>query len=208
MTVLSMADRFRGFLPVVVDLETSGVDPERNGILEVGAVFLNYQQELAIDGDWHRAVAPHPETAIDPSSLQITGIDLNNRDSEPVSEQDALQGLFTKVRHAMKAADCTRAVLVAHNASFDHQFIDRAARRNGLKRNPFHPFTAIDTASLAAVAYGHTVLREVCARAGIAFDSERAHGALYDAQVTAELFCRIVNGWGALAPVPGRAGDA
>jgi ribonuclease T len=99
----------------------------------------------------------------------------------------------------MKASGCQRAILVAHNAAFDQQFLHAAVNRNQLKRDPFHPFSFIDTASLAAVAYGHTVLSEACARAEIAFDTSQAHSALYDAERTAELFCAIVNRWHSLS---------
>jgi ribonuclease T len=86
-------------------------------------------------------------------------------------------------------------VIVAHNAAFDAGFISGVCTRQAIKRNPFHPFTTVDTAALGAVAYGHTVLQELCRRAGIAFDQSRAHSAAYDAERTAELFCAIVNGW-------------
>jgi ribonuclease T len=112
-----------------------------------------------------------------------------------VDETTALTELFRVVRNAVRDHDCTRAILVAHNAAFDQGFLNQAIARTGLKRNPFHPFSSIDTASLAAVAYGHTVLSEACARASIAFDPAQAHSALYDAERTAELFCRIVNAW-------------
>ena len=86
-------------------------------------------------------------------------------------------------------------ILVAHNAAFDQQFLNRALVRTNVKRSPFHPFSFIDTASLAAVAFGHTVLSEACARAEISFDKDQAHSALYDAERTAELFCAVVNAW-------------
>lgn len=130
---------------------------------------------------------------IDPASLKFTGIDLEDPARQPVTEGDAIRAMFREVRTHMKAFDCHRAILVAHNAAFDREFLMRAVERCNVKRNPFHPFTTIDTASLAAVAYGHTVLREACARAGIDFDANRAHDALYDAERCAELFCRIVN---------------
>ena len=95
----------------------------------------------------------------------------------------------------MKLQGCHRAILVAHNASFDQGFLNTACDRQKIKRNPFHPFTTLDTATLGALAYGHTVLREACRRANIDFSEARAHGAAYDADRTAELFCHIVNTW-------------
>jgi ribonuclease T len=196
MTQQMMAQRFRGFLPVVVDLETGGFDPRRNPILEIAAVQVRFEAgRLAVAERWRRAVRPFPGGHSSAAALKFTGIDPDDPAREAIDEGLALQELFRTVRQAMREAGCHRAILVAHNAAFDQQFLNQAIERTGVKRNPFHPFSSIDTASLAAVAYGHTVLSEACARADIEFDPDQAHNALYDAERTAELFCRIVNNW-------------
>lgn len=191
-----MSERFRGFLPVVVDLETGGFDPEINPILEIAAVQVRFEGDrLTVAESWQRAVHPYPGGVLNPAALKVTGIDPHDPSREAVPEAEALRELFRQVRQALKRETCQRAILVAHNAAFDQQFLNRAVLRTQVKRNPFHPFSFIDTASLAAVAYGHTVLSEACARAQIAFDRDRAHRALYDAERTAELFCAVVNAW-------------
>jgi len=196
MNEAMMAERFRGFLPVVVDLETGGFDPRVNPILEIAAVQVRFSAgRLAVTGRWSRAVRPFAGGRSTPAALKFTGIDPDDPAREAVDEAVALQELFRVVRAAMREEGCHRAILVAHNAAFDQQFLNTATERAGVKRNPFHPFTSIDTASLAAVAYGHTVLSEACARAAIEFEPDRAHSALYDAERTAELFCSIVNSW-------------
>ena len=63
------------------------------------------------------------------------------------------------------------------------------------KRNPFHPFSVLDTVSLGGVAYGQTVLGRAMQAAGLAWNGEEAHSAVYDAERTAELFCKIANAW-------------
>lgn len=192
----AIAGRFRGFLPVVVDLETGGFDARGDAILELAAVLLDYDGDrLRPERTIHFHIEPLPGTRLDPASLSFTGIDPFNPLREAVSEPEAFGGFFREVRRAVKEQTCKRAILVAHNAAFDQQFINSAVERNALKRNPFHPFSFIDTASLAAVAYGHTVLSQACQRAGIPFDSKEAHSARYDAEVTAQLFCAIVNRW-------------
>ncbi|MBH81825.1 MAG: ribonuclease T [Gammaproteobacteria bacterium] len=194
---MEMAARFRGFLPVVVDVETGGFNPETHPILELAAVHVQFDQERLVLGEqWQQAVEPYAGSTIEPAALKVTGIDPDDPDRGALPELAALRALFGGVRRTMKREHCQRAILVAHNAAFDQQFIMRAAERAGAKRNPFHPFSFIDTASLAAVAYGHTVLSEACARANIAFEPSKAHSALYDAQRTAELFCSVVNRWG------------
>lgn len=197
---LDMAERFRGFLPVVVDIETGGFDPLNNAILEIAMVQVAFKgAELVAVQQWRRAVSPYEGSLIEPAALKVTGIDPADPDRNAVTESTALQDMFSDIRRSMKASGCQRAILVAHNAAFDQQFLHAAVNRNQLKRDPFHPFSFIDTASLAAVAYGHTVLSEACARAEIEFDTSQAHSALYDAERTAELFCAIVNRWHSLS---------
>ncbi len=194
---VSMAARFRGFLPVVVDVETSGFDPVRHAMLEIAALTLRFDAgALVIDARHQWPVRPFAEAQINPESLRLTGIDLNDPGRGAISEAEAIKRLFKIVRRQIKEHGCHRSVLVAHNAVFDAAFLRNAAVRVNAKRDPFHPFTTIDTAALAAVAYGHTVLREACARAGIAYSKEQAHSALYDAERCALLFCRMVNDWG------------
>lgn len=193
----TMSERFRGFLPVVVDLETGGFDPQTNPILEMAAVHVHFEQgRLSLGDRWQRSVHPYPGGVLNPAALKVTGIDPLDPKREAIAEREALRELFRQVRGALKRQGCQRAILVAHNAAFDQQFLNRAITRTRVKRNPFHPFSFIDTASLAAVTYGHTVLSEACARADITFDRAQAHSALYDAERTAELFCAVVNAWG------------
>ena len=201
MTDNIMAHRFRGFLPVAVDIETSGFDARRHGILEIAAItFGFYDRELVIEQRRRWAVQPFAAAAIDQASLKVTGIDLDDHDRGAMSEKIALTELFKLVRKDVKRHGCQRAILVAHNAAFDAGFLHKAVERTKVKRDPFHPFSALDTASLAAVSYGHTVLSESCSRAGIPYEKEKAHNALYDAERCALLFCKVVNTWNTLMP--------
>ena len=199
---MHMAERFRGYLPVVVDIETGGFNPTEHAILEIALVHVQFADgELVRDAPWAQAVTPYPGGRVEPAALKVTGIDLDDRSRNPLNEAETLRAMFRNVRQRVKAAGCQRAILVAHNAAFDLQFLNQAIARVGNKRSPFHPFSFIDTASLAAVTYGHTVLREACARAGLAFDANQAHAASYDADRTAALFCAVVNAW-PYPPVP------
>jgi ribonuclease T len=200
---MPIAGRFRGFLPVVVDLETGGFNASGDAILELAGVLLDYDGvRLVPNRVLHYQVAPLPGTNMDPASLRFNGIDPYHPQRKARAEPEVFQEFFREVRKSIKESGCNRAIVVAHNAAFDHQFIMSGANRNAIKRNPFHPFSFIDTASLAAVAYGQTVLSLACARAGIAFDSVAAHSARYDAEVTATLFCGIVNRWQQLGGWP------
>ena len=198
-----MSGRFRGFMPVVVDVETSGFDAQKNALLEISAVILNTTQNgvLYIDDQITYPVAPFAGALLDPSALAFTGIDPKR---EALTEADALKKIFQKVRTALKKTACTRAILVGHNSHFDLGFIKAAIQRAGIKRNPFHPFSCFDTVSLAGMAFGQTVLSRACAAAEIEFEPQQAHCAHYDARKTAELFCHIVNDWQRLKQTPNR----
>ncbi len=191
----ALADRFRGFLPVVIDVETGGFNAKTDALLEVAAALLTMdgRGQLQIGDILSYHIEPFPNANIEIAALEFTGIDLDCRDTEP--ENSALTDLFQHIRLAVKSNDCSRAVMVAHNAHFDLGFINAATDRCRIKRNPFHPFSCMDTATLAGLAYGHTVLAKACQIAGIEFNNRKAHSAAYDAQKTAELFCLIVNRW-------------
>lgn len=192
-----MADRFRGFLPVVVDVETGGFSAEHDALLEIAAVPLNMDADglLRMDPAVSTHVEPFPGANLDPRSLEITGIDPDNPLRGALTEHKALDHIFQSVREAVRRSGCQRAILVGHNAAFDLGFLNQAVLRCGHKRNPFHPFSCFDTVSLGGLAYGQTVLSKAVLAAGIPFDSREAHSAVYDAERTAELFCMVVNRW-------------
>jgi ribonuclease T len=191
----AIATRFRGFLPVIVDVETGGFNSTTDALLELAAVFVRFDAAGNLEtADRHRyIVKPFEGARLDPASLQVTGIDPFHPLRPAVDEADALRALFQEVRKELKASSCTRAVLVGHNAFFDLGFLNAAVERTGIKRNPFHPFSSFDTATLAGVAFGQTVLSRAVTAAGFSWNDEEAHSALYDAQMTAQLFCAVVN---------------
>lgn len=193
----AMARRFRGFLPVVVDVETGGFDAGRHALLEIAAVPIEMDGEgFLFPGETVSVhVEPAPGLEIDPKSLAVTGIRLDHpfRDAQP--ERLALDRIFTPVRAAAKRNGCQRAILVGHNAHFDLGFLNAAIARTGHKRSPFHPFSTLDTVTLAALAYGQTVLAKACQAAGLPWDGNEAHSAVYDTERTAQLFCAVMNRW-------------
>ena len=198
----SIARRFRGYLPVVVDIETAGFDARTDALLEMAAVIIGMnEQGLLVPLETHSChVQPFPGANLDPKALAFNGIDPDHPFRMALDEKPALEKIFKPIRHAIKASDCTRAILVGHNAFFDLAFINAAVERTGYKRSPFHPFSTLDTVSLAALAYGQTVLARAVQAAGLEWDSNQAHGAIYDTEKTADLFCSIVNLWGRTFP--------
>lgn len=191
----AIADRFRSFLPVVVDVETGGFNPATDALLEIAAVLVHMDDHGRLyRGETHRFhVEPFPGANIEAAALEVTGIDPDHPLRPAVHERDALGRLFKPIRAEVKNTGCTRAILVGHNSWFDLQFMNAAVNRAGIKRNPFHPFSSFDTATLGGVAFGQTVLHRAAKAAGLSWNDREAHSAAYDAEQTAELFCDIVN---------------
>ena len=192
-----IADRFRGFLPVVVDVETGGFNCQTDALLEIAAVLVRINDDGDIEPyqTLSTHVIPFDGANIDEKSLEINGIDPWHPLRAARGEQDALGYIFSPIRKAVKEAGCSRAILVGHNAFFDLSFINAAVERTGIKRNPFHPFSSFDTVSLAGMTLGQTVLSRSVAAAGLGWNTSEAHSAVYDTRKTADLFCHIINRW-------------
>jgi ribonuclease T len=194
---LAMGQRFRGFLPVVIDVETGGFDPQRHALLEIAAVILRLtdcgQLEPVETIACH--IEPFPGALLDPKALEFNGIIPDHPFREARSEHEALKFITSPIHSALKASGCHRAILVGHNAAFDLSFINAAVARTNFKRNPFHTFSTLDTVTLAAMAYGHTALAKASQLAGLPWNEREAHSAIYDAKQTAALFCLILNQW-------------
>jgi ribonuclease T len=192
-----VAARFRGYYPVVIDVETGGFNAATDALLEVCAVTLKVNDGgvWTLDETVTRYIQPFEGANLDPAAMEFTGIDVEHpfRKEIAMPEKDALQQVFQAVRKGMRQHGCKRAILVGHNAAFDLGFINAAVERTSIKRNPFHPFSTFDTATLGGVMYGQTVLSRAVQAAGLEWNSSEAHSARYDAERTAELFCAVVN---------------
>ena len=191
----AISGRFRGFLPIVVDVETGGFNSRTDALLEIAAVFVDSHEDGTLTrGETIRYhVKPFEGANMEAASLAVNGIDPDHPLRPAIDEKEALQNIFREVRRAIREAGCTRAILVGHNASFDLNFLNEAILRSAIKRNPFHPFSSFDTATLCGVAYGQTVLARAVQAAGMPWDESSAHSAAYDAEVTCDVFCDIVN---------------
>ncbi len=199
-----IAHRFRGYLPVVVDVETGGFNAKTDALLEIAAVILQMDDDgLLIPGEKiHHHIIPFEGSNIEQAALDFTGIDPYHPFRGAISEADAIRDIFSLIRKTIREENCSRAILVGHNAFFDRDFVNAAVDRNEIKRNPFHPFSCFDTATIGGLAVGQTVLAKVCKAAHIPFDNKEAHSAIYDAEKTADFFCWVVNKWKKLGGWP------
>ncbi|NOY61777.1 MAG: ribonuclease T [Gammaproteobacteria bacterium] len=192
-----MATRFRGYLPVVVDVETAGFNAKTDALLEIAAIPIVMDKEGVVHpGETcSRHIIPFSGANLDESALAFNGIDPYHPFRFAVDEKKGMLDIFQPIRKAVKASGCTRAILVGHNPSFDLGFLNAAIKRCHIKRNPFHPFSTFDTATLGGLACGQTVLARAVQAAKLSWDESQAHSAIYDTERTAALFCAIVNRW-------------
>lgn len=199
-----LRDRFRHYFPVIIDVETAGFNAQTDALLEIAAVTVRMDEAgmLHPDQEIHYHINPFEGANIEPAAIEFNGIKVDCALRGAVDETEAMKVLSKAISKIQKAANCQRSVIVAHNASFDMSFVNAALARTNVKRSPFHPFVSFDTTSLAALTLGQTVLVKACEAANIAFDQKQAHGALYDAQRTAELFCFMMNRYQSLGGWP------
>ncbi len=192
-----LGKRFRGYLPVIIDIETAGFNAKKNPLLEIAAVIVEPDSDGFLTATETHAsnIIPFTGCEMDDAALKFTGIDPYHPFRMAIDEKEALNKIFKPVKHAVKRNECTRAILVGHNPAFDISFLNAAIERCKIKRSPFHPFSSFDTATLGGLAYGQTVLAKIAKAAELEWDSEKAHSAVYDAEQTATLFCKIVNRW-------------
>lgn len=203
-TTPKLKQRFRGYFPVIIDVETAGFNAKTDALLELAAVTLKMdnQGKISPSETFHFHIKPFQGANIEQAALDFNGIDIHCALRGALEETEALKAMCNGVRKAQKAEDCQRSVIVAHNAAFDQGFVNAAIERSSIKRTPFHPFVSFDTTSLAALTLGQTVLVKACQAAAISFDQSEAHSALYDAQKTAELFCFMINRYQSLGGWP------
>lgn len=192
-----LKDRFRGYFPVIVDVETAGFNAQTDALLEVAAITTKMDADgfLTPDKTFHYHVVPFEGANLEKAALEFNGIDPWCALRGALDETEVMKDLCKQIRKEQKNADCQRSVMVAHNAAFDLGFINAAIERSKIKRTPFHPFVSFDTTTLSGLALGQTVLVKACHAANISFNQSEAHSALYDTQKTAELYCYIVNKW-------------
>lgn len=198
--MIEIKNRFRGFLPVVIDVETGGFNAATDALLEIAACIIEMDEDgkLAPGDMITRHVEPFEGANLEPAALEFNGIRPDHPLRLAVPEKEALRDIFQPVRRRLRETGCKRAILVGHNPFFDLSFLNAAIARVDYKRSPFHPFSSFDTATLGGLAYGQTVLARAVQAAGLEWDQSEAHSARYDTERTAQLFCAVANRWSEL----------
>lgn len=178
----------RGFIPIAIDLETSGSDPNKHGILEIAAIFPSFSEEgIQIHEVFHRHVYLEDGDLIDPAATLIHRIPIEHPFRYAISVEQMLQEFSEMVRMHCDRWCARRGIMVGHNPAFDMSFLNKACEKYGIDMN-LHLYTFIDTASMGLMRHRETVLAKLCYREGLGFSQNDAHSALYDAHMTARLF--------------------
>lgn len=189
--------RFRGLLPVVVDVETAGFNAKTDALLEIAivpVVAANDKNELQSLPAMSFNIKPFVGANLEPAALDFINVpDPEHPFRFAIDEKRALEKIFQYIHELLNTYECHKAVLVGHNSWFDLTFLLAAVERCKLSKSPFHSFTTFDTATLGAMFYGQTILAKILRKAGFYYDVKQAHSALYDAKITARLFCNIYN---------------
>jgi len=188
-----LKEKFRKFLPVVVDIETGGFNPVTDAILEIAITLIDYDKSFSVGKTFRHHITPFKGLNVSDESLEFTGINLNHPLRNAVDEKEALKSLFDEINKHRNKYECSRAILVGHNAHFDLGFLNESLKRNNIKKSPFHPFSVFDTVSIGGIFTGQTVLARVAQELGFEYENDLAHSAAYDSEITAKVFCKILN---------------
>ena len=176
----AIADTALGDLTYVVfDTETTGLLPDQGDeIVQIAAVRIVNGRR--VDGEVFDTLV-NPRRTIPAGSTEVHGITSAMVADAPMIEEAAKR--FHKFAEG--------AVLIAHNAPFDMQFLRRVEKQIGL---PFD-HAILDTVLLSAVVYGQHETHSLDAlthRLGITIPEEARHTAIGDAVATADAFLKLM----------------
>ena len=174
-----------------IDLETTGLDPERHEIIEIGCIIARQVERPGLGPAVEKIeeidlkVKPeHVETA-DPQSVRINGY-TKEAWLFAVDLKPALEEIVEKTKDA---------IMVGQNVSFDWVFLEKAFAKTGVT-HMMH-YHKIDTIALAfAKLYDDDraqkySLRSLCDLLGVV--NEREHSALSDVRATYEVYKKLLN---------------
>ena len=165
---------------VVLDTETTGLNPADHRIVEIGCVELI--NHIATGREYHAYV--NPERDMPAEAEAVHGLS-----SAFLSDKPVFSALADDV-----VAFIGNAPIVAHNAGFDVGFINAELKRLGRAGLPGD--RAIDTVALARRKYpgAQASLDALCRRFAIDTSARTKHGALLDAQLLAQVYLELVGG--------------
>ena len=161
---------------IVLDTETTGLDPNNDRIIEIGCVELIDGKPSGRQHHWYL----NPEQQISEAAFSVHGISNETLADEPIFAQiiDDLLGFIRE------------AELVIHNASFDIGFLNAELARSGHSKRFDTRHNITDTLALARRLHPgqKNDLDSLCQRYGVDNSQRDLHGALLDAELLAEVY--------------------
>lgn len=163
---------------VILDTETTGLDPSKDRIVEIGCVELI---DLRRRGQWHTYI--NPQMKVSDDAVRVHGLDNAFLARQPLFQEKVDEML----------AFIGDSPIAAHNAGFDVGFLAAELRRLG---RPPLPNQVIDTLALAKRKFpgGKHTLDALCRRFRIDLSRRTLHGALLDAQLLADVYVELEGG--------------
>lgn len=167
---------------VALDIETTGLDPKRDKVIEIGAVCMNAGKETA---RFHSMVNPHRK--LEERICELTGITDEMVENAP--DIGDIIGEFLDF--------CGDLPILGHHVIFDYSFLKRAAVNQGLSFDR----QGIDTLKLCRMFMPETEKKNLEAACRF-FEIKRqgAHRALGDARDAGALFEVLAERWGSEKP--------
>jgi DNA polymerase III subunit epsilon len=166
---------------IVLDTETTGIDPKRgHRLIEIGCIELD--DLLPTGRTFHRYV--NPERLIEPDAIRVHGITDAMVADKPKFE--------TIAKDFMAFVGDSR--MIAHNAAFDRGFINMELERQALV--PWEATQWLDTLELARNRFPGmpNSLDALCKRFNISLAERDKHGALLDARLLAAVYLELSGG--------------
>ncbi len=159
---------------VCIDLETTGLDPKRDKIIEIGAVKVRHGE---IEDTFESFTAPG--RSLDERIVELTGIEDAQLENAPRIEE-ILPGLLTFIGED---------ILLGHSVLFDYSFIKRAAVNQKFKFEKY----GIDTLKIARKYLPDLESRSLAFLCGHFGIEHNAHRALTDAKATVGLYRKLLE---------------
>lgn len=175
------------------DVESGGLDDSKHSLLRIGLVIWKNgiildKLEIFIKSDNY---------CYDEESMKINKIDLNWLTINGISEQQAIEEINSFVN---KYFPNSKALLGGHNIYFDIAFLKRLYRENSISFSSYFEHRTIDTCSIMKYLYfcdklpkQVQSLTSACKYFNFEIDDNERHGALYDAEITSEVFTKLLE---------------
>lgn len=194
---------------LVIDTETSGLNPNRNQILCLGAAVYDDSKEFKTNPEpiavFENYIQRDPAFELDPAALKLNGLRVAERNQTvwgkegvPCMEESAVIQSFMNWIIKQGQID----YLMGFNVQFDIRFIEQACNRQNINFSSLLPYKTIDPfvlaqtmmqAEIISSKLKYTNLKALCKHYGIIQDDPEFHTVSYDIHHTYLLYMDMYN---------------